>query len=158
MIVSRRSLAKMDSQEVLQTKLFGDILSTVEFTANEKREFINRWGFWGLIGFVWIPFMASGVLVGSTIGLLSRMRFMTVLYATFIGGATTSITWAYTAEGIVSFMHQYKLEFVIPLAIVVFVGLAFLHMRTTKSAVKRSCSRRPCSMRSTDISEKYGGA
>ena len=118
---------------MLQTKLFGDILSTVEFTANEKREFINRWGFWGLIGFVWIPFMASGVLVGSTIGLLSRMRFMTVLYATFIGGAATSITWAYTAEGIVSFMHQYKLEFVIPLAIVVFVGLAFLHMRTTKS-------------------------
>lgn len=144
---------------VLQTKLFGDILSTVEFTANEKREFINRWGFWGLIGFVWIPFMASGVLVGSTIGLLSRMRFMTVLYATFIGGAAASITWAYTAEGIVSFMHQYKLEFVIPLAIVVFVGLAFLHMRTTKSRRQAELFEETLlDAFHADISEKYGGA
>ena len=46
---------------MLQTKLLGDILSTVEYTANEKREMINKWGFWGLIVFVWIPFMASGV-------------------------------------------------------------------------------------------------
>ena len=32
---------------VLQTKFFGDMLSTVEYTAQEKREFINKWGFGG---------------------------------------------------------------------------------------------------------------
>ena len=70
-----------------------------------------------------------------------------------------SITWAYTAEGIVSFMHQYKLEFVIPLAIVVFVGLAFLHMRTTKSRRQAELFEETLlDAFHADISEKYGGA
>ncbi len=118
---------------MLQTKLFGDILSTVEYTANEKRDFINRWGFWGLIVFVWIPFMASGVLVGAMLGLLSRMNFMRVLLACLFGGMVASITWAYTAEGIVTIMHKYKLELMIPIAIIAFVGMAVLHMRSTKA-------------------------
>ena len=128
------AVAKQDGLggKMMQTKLLGDTLSTVEYMANEKREMINKWGFWGLIVFVWIPFMASGVLVGAMLGLLSRMNFMRVLSATFIGGSIASITWAYTAEGIVKFMHQYKLEAVIPLIIIVFVGAAILHVRSTK--------------------------
>ena len=128
------AVAKQDGfgGKMLQTKLLGDTLSTVEYMANEKREMINKWGFWGLIVFVWIPFMASGVLVGAMLGLLSRMNFMRVLSATFIGGSIASVTWAYTAEGIVKFMHQYKLEAVIPLIIIVFIGAAFLHIRSTK--------------------------
>ena len=117
---------------MLQTKFLGDTLSTVEYMANEKREMINKWGFWGLIFFVWIPFMASGVLVGAMLGLLSRMQFMRVLLATLIGGSIASITWAYTAEGIVKFMHQYKLEVFIPLVIGVFILMAVLHIRSTK--------------------------
>ncbi len=128
------AVAKQDGLggKMLQTKFLGDTLSTVEYMANEKREMINKWGFWGLIVFVWIPFMASGVLVGAMLGLLSRMQFSRVLAATFIGGAVASVTWAYTAEGIVKFMHQYKLEAVIPLIIIVFIGAAFLHIRSTK--------------------------
>ena len=128
------AVAKQDgfAGRVLQTKIFGDLLSTVEYTANEKREFINKWGFWGLIVFVWIPFMASGVLVGAMLGMLSRMKFSRVIWATFVGGAAASITWAYTAEGIVTFMHRYKLEAAIPIAIAAFIGMAFLHIRTTK--------------------------
>jgi len=118
--------------KMLQTKFLGDTLSTVEYMANEKREMINKWGFWGLIVFVWIPFMASGVLVGAMLGLLSRMKFMRVLLATFVGGAAASITWAYTAEGIVKFMHKYKLEAVIPIMIIVFIMMAVLHIRSTK--------------------------
>jgi uncharacterized membrane protein len=117
---------------MLQTKFLGDTLSTVEYMANEKREMINKWGFWGLIVFVWIPFMASGVLVGAMLGLLSRMQFMRVLLATFVGGSIASITWAYTAEGIVKFMHQYKLEVFIPMIIIVFILMAVLHIRSTK--------------------------
>ena len=128
------AVAKQDGfgGKMLQTKFLGNTLSTVEYMANEKREMINKWGFWGLIVFVWIPFMASGVLVGAMLGLLSRMNFTRVLSATIIGGSIASVTWAYTAEGIVKFMHQYKLEAVIPLIIVVFVGAAFLHIRSTK--------------------------
>jgi len=142
---------------VLQTKLLGDILSTVEYTANEKRDLINKWGFWGLIVFVWIPFMASGVLVGAMLGLLSRMKFMRVLWATFIGGAAASITWAYTAEGIVSVMHKYKLEAAIPLAIIAFILMAFLHMRSTKN--RRQAELFEDTMLDSfhaDIHQKYG--
>ena len=79
---------------MLQTNFIGNTLSTVEYMANEKREMINKWGFWGLIVFVWIPFMASGVLVGAMLGLLSRMQFTRVLAATCIGGAAASVPWA----------------------------------------------------------------
>jgi len=57
---------------------------------------------------------------------------MRVLLATFVGGAAASITWAYTAEGIVKFMHKYKLEAVIPIMIIVFIMMAVLHIRSTK--------------------------
>ncbi len=153
------AVAKQDGLggRVLQTKLFGDILSTVEYTANEKREMINKWGFWGLIVFVWIPFMASGVLVGAMLGLLSRMNFMRVLWATFFGGAAASLTWAYTAEGIVTVMHKYKLEAAIPIAIIAFVGMAFLHMRSTKN--RRQTELFEDTLLDSfhaDIKEKYG--
>jgi hypothetical protein len=128
------AIAKQDGLggKMLQTKFIGNALSTVEYMANEKRDFINRWGFWGLIAFVWIPFMASGVLVGAMLGLLSRMNFTRVLLATGLGGVAASVTWAYTAEGIVRVMHHYKLEAVIPLVITVFVLLAVFHLRSTK--------------------------
>ena len=153
------AVAKQDGLggRVLQTKLFGDILSTVEYTANEKREMINKWGFWGLIVFVWIPFMASGVLVGAMLGLLSRMKFMRVLWATFVGGTIASLTWAYTAEGIVTVMHKYKLEAAIPIAIIAFVGMAFLHMRSTK--IRRQAELFEDTLLDSfhaDIKEKYG--
>lgn len=153
------AVAKQDGLggRVLQTKLFGDILSTVEYTANEKREMINKWGFWGLIVFVWIPFMASGVLVGAMLGLLSRMKFMRVLWATFVGGAAASLTWAYTAEGIITVMHKYKLEAAIPIAIIAFVAMAFLHMRSTK--IRRQAELFEDTLLDSfhaDIRDKYG--
>jgi|TARA_Y100000994_G_scaffold102628_1_gene84519 hypothetical protein len=142
---------------MLQTKLLGDILSTVEYTANEKREMINKWGFWGLIVFVWIPFMASGVLVGAMLGLLSRMKFMRVLVATMVGGFIASITWAYTAEGIIKIMHKYKLEAVIPIMIIVFILGAILHIRSTK--IRRQTELFEDTLLDNfhnDIKEKYG--
>ena len=142
---------------MLQTKLFGDILSTVEYTANEKREFINKWGFWGLIVFVWIPFMASGVLVGAMLGLLSRMKFMRVLLACLFGGTVASVTWAYTAEGIVTIMHKYKLELMIPIAIIAFIGMAVLHMRSTKSRRQAELFEDEMfNIFHEDVEEKYG--
>ena len=153
------AVAKQDGLggRVLQTKLFGDILSTVEYTANEKREMINKWGFWRLIVFVWIPFMASGVLVGAMLGLLSRMKFMRVLWATFVGGAAASLTWAYTAEGIITVMHKYKLEAAIPIAIIAFIAMAFLHMRSTK--IRRQAELFEDTLLDSfhaDIRDKYG--
>ncbi|HJM41648.1 MAG TPA: small multi-drug export protein, partial [Candidatus Thalassarchaeaceae archaeon] len=117
---------------LLQNQVMGDVLSTVEFVAQEKRDFINRWGFWGLIVFVWIPFMASGVLVGAMLGLLSRMRFTNVLIACSIGGFAASVTWAYTARGIIEVMERYHAEALIPWLIALVIAFAVFHLRTSK--------------------------
>ena len=117
---------------MLQTNFIGNTLSTVEYMANEKREMINKWGFWGLIVFVWIPFMASGVLVGAMLGLVARMRFQRVLAACFIGGTAASITWAYTARGIIEVMHKYHAEAFIPFILLLAVGFTWLKIRDNK--------------------------
>jgi len=117
---------------LLQNQFMGDILSTIEFAAYEKRDFINRWGFFGLIIFVWIPFMASGVLVGAMLGLLSRMDFLRVLTACLIGGVAASITWAYTARSIIELMERYHAEAFIPFLIGIIVLAAVFHLRTNK--------------------------
>ncbi len=123
---------------LLQNQFVGDIISSIEFVAHENRQRIDRWGFFGLIVFVWIPFMASGVLVGAMLGLVARMRFERVLAACLIGGAAASITWAYTAQGIIEFMERYHAEAAIPVIIGIIVVLAALHVRTNKRRRKEA--------------------
>jgi len=127
-------VAKQDglAGTLLQTQFMGDILSSVEYVAHENRAKIDRWGFLGLIVFVWIPFMASGVLVGAMMGLVARMPFLRVLSACFIGGAAASITWAYTAEGIIEVLHALNAELFIPIIIIVIFIAAVMHIRTNK--------------------------
>ncbi len=117
---------------ILQTGFMGDILSSVEYVAHENRDRIDRWGFFGLIVFVWIPFMASGVLVGAMMGLVARMPFLRVLTACFIGGAAASVTWAYTAESIIDVLHALNAELFIPIIIGVIFIAALMHIRTNK--------------------------
>jgi len=117
---------------LLQNQFMGDILSSVEYVAKENRAKIDRWGFFGLIVFVWIPFMASGVLVGAMMGLVARMPFLRVLTACFIGGAAASITWAYTAESIIEVLHALNAELFIPIIIIVIFIAAVMHIRTNK--------------------------
>tara|TARA_B100000131_G_scaffold53837_1_gene48713 strand:- start:2392 stop:4548 length:2157 start_codon:yes stop_codon:yes gene_type:complete len=117
---------------LLQNPFMGDILSSVEYVAYKNRPRIDRYGFWGLIVFVWIPFMASGVLVGAMLGLVARMRFERVLAACFIGGTAASITWAYTAKGIIEFMEKYHAEALIPFVILLAIAFTMLKIRDNK--------------------------
>ncbi len=117
---------------LLQNPFMGDILSSVEYVAHSNRSRIDRYGFWGLIVFVWIPFMASGVLVGAMLGLVARMRFRRVLLACLVGGSAASITWAYTARGIIEFMERYHAQTFIPFVILLAFVFTFLHLRRNK--------------------------
>lgn len=117
---------------LLQNPFMGDILSSVEYVAHKNRKRIDKYGFWGLIVFVWIPFMASGVLVGAMLGLVARMRFQRVLAACFIGGTAASVTWAYTARGIIEVMHKYHAEAFIPFILLLAVGFTWLKIRDNK--------------------------
>ncbi len=117
---------------LLQNPFMGDILSSVEYVALKNRKRIDKYGFWGLIVFVWIPFMASGVLVGAMLGLVARMRFERVLAACLFGGAAASITWAYSAKGIIEFMHKYHAEAFIPVIIVLVFLFTIFHLRNNK--------------------------
>ena len=116
---------------LLQT-VGGDILSSVEYVAQRNRKRIDKYGFWGLIVFVWIPFMASGVLVGAMLGLVARMPFERVLFACTLGGTAASITWAYTARGIIEFMERYQAEVLIPFLIALAFLFTFFHLRRNK--------------------------
>ena len=122
---------------LLQNEFVADILSSVEFIAHQNRRKIDRYGFFGLIVFVWIPFMASGVLVGAMLGLVARMRFQTVLSACLIGGTAASITWAYTARGIIEVMERYHAEALLPVIIGLVVVMALLHVRANKQHRQR---------------------
>jgi hypothetical protein len=117
---------------LLQNPFMGDILSSVEYVAYSNRSRIDKYGFWGLIVFVWIPFMASGVLVGAMLGLVARMRFRRVLLACLVGGSAASITWAYTARGIIEFMERYHAQTFIPFLILLAFVFTFLHLRRNK--------------------------
>ena len=117
---------------LLQNPFMGDILSSVEYVAHSNRSRIDKYGFWGLIVFVWIPFMASGVLVGAMLGLVARMRFRRVLLACLVGGSAASITWAYTARGIIEFMEKYHAQTFIPFLILLAFVFTFLHLRSNK--------------------------
>ena len=117
---------------LLQNPFMGDILSSVEYVAHSNRSRIDKYGFWGLIVFVWIPFMASGVLVGAMLGLVARMRFRRVLLACLIGGSAASVTWAYTARGIIEFMEKYHAQTFIPFLILLAFVFTFLHLRRNK--------------------------
>ncbi|MEC7602079.1 MAG: small multi-drug export protein [Candidatus Thermoplasmatota archaeon] len=122
---------------LLQNEFVADILSSVEFIAHQNRKRIDRYGFFGLIVFVWIPFMASGVLVGAMLGLVGRMRFQTVLSACLIGGTAASVTWAYTARGIIEVMERYHAEALLPVIIGLVVVMAMLHVRANKQHRQR---------------------
>tara|TARA_B100000902_G_scaffold107254_1_gene109097 strand:- start:3930 stop:6116 length:2187 start_codon:yes stop_codon:yes gene_type:complete len=123
---------------LLQNQFVADILSSVEFIAHSNKQRIEgRAGFFGLIVFVWIPFMASGVLVGAMLGLVARMRFQRVLTACMIGGTAASITWAYTAQGIIEVMERYHAEALLPVIIGIVVLMAVKHVQNNKKHRQR---------------------
>ncbi len=117
---------------LLQNPFMGDILSSVEYVAHKNQDRIDKYGFWFLIVFVWIPFMASGVLVGAMLGLVARMKFQRVLAACLFGGTAASLTWAYTARGIIEFMERYHAEAFIPFIILLAVLFTIMHLRRNK--------------------------
>ena len=123
---------------LLQNQFVADILSSVEFIAHSNKQRIEgKAGFFGLIVFVWIPFMASGVLVGAMLGLVARMRFQRVLTACMIGGTAASITWAYTAQGIIEVMERYHAEALLPVIIGIVVLMAVKHVQNNKKHRQR---------------------
>nr|AIF18285.1 hypothetical protein [uncultured marine group II/III euryarchaeote KM3_82_C12] len=117
---------------LLQNPFMGDILSSVEYVAHKNQDRIDKYGYWGLIVFVWIPFMASGVLVGAMLGLVARMPFERVLAACMIGGTAASLTWAYTARGIIEFMERYHAEAIIPVILLIAVAFTWLKIRDNR--------------------------
>jgi len=66
------------------------------------------------------------------LGLVARMRFQRVLAACLMGGTAASLTWAYTAKGIIEFMERYHAEAFIPFVILLAIGFTLMHLRRNK--------------------------
>lgn len=50
-----------------------------------KSKIVQKWGFWGLVVFVSIPFPGTGAWTGSLAAVLVEMRFRKALFAIFLG-------------------------------------------------------------------------
>ena len=118
---------------VLQTKLFGDILSTVEYTANEKKRHDQQIRILGTHRICMDTFHGIWSLSRCDVRPLIENEVHESFVGDIFGRSRCFTAWAYTAEGIITVMHKYKLEAVIPIAIIAFVLMAVLHMRSTKN-------------------------
>ena len=49
-----------------------------------------------------------------------------------MGGTAASLTWAYTAKGIIEFMERYHAEAFIPFVILLAIGFTLMHLRRNK--------------------------
>ena len=66
------------------------------------------------------------------LGLVARMPFERVLAACMIGGTAASLTWAYTARGIIEFMERYHAEAIIPVILLIAVAFTWLKIRDNR--------------------------
>ena len=60
------------------------------------------------------------------------MRFERVLAACCVAGTAASITWAYTARGIIEFMERYHADAFIPFVILLALAFTIFHVRNNK--------------------------
>src|SRR4029078_7066734 len=94
------------------------VILSLEKTAVEKREFLRRWGVYGLVAFVWIPGIGAGVFVAAALGIISRIPLRRLIVALAVGAVMVDGFWAiglyYTSNLI---PHEGLLRF-IPLALV----------------------------------------
>ena len=75
--------------------------------------------------------IAGTMVVPGLIG-LGADRWLGIQAVCTIGGFAASVTWAYTARGIIEVMERYHAEALIPWLIAVVVLFAVFHLRTSK--------------------------
>lgn len=63
----------------------GPILRWAEERAWKRRDQVERYGFWGLVGFVGIPLPGTGAWSGSLVAVLLELRFWPALLANVLG-------------------------------------------------------------------------
>ena len=61
------------------------IIGRLEARANEKRELVNKYKFWGLLILVAIPLPGTGAWTGALVAALMRLRLRQALPAIFVG-------------------------------------------------------------------------
>lgn len=61
------------------------IIGRLEARANEKRELVNKYKFWGLLILVAIPLPGTGAWTGALVAALMRLQLRQALPAIFIG-------------------------------------------------------------------------
>lgn len=63
----------------------GPILRWAEERAWKRRDQVERYGFWGLVGFVGVPLPGTGAWSGSLVAVLLELRFWPALLANALG-------------------------------------------------------------------------
>ena len=81
-------------------KVFRPIALWLENKAMSKKDQIEKYGFWGLVLFVWIPLPGTGDWTGSLIAALLRVRFKTAFAAILIGIVIATVIMSILSYGV----------------------------------------------------------
>jgi len=73
-------------------------MDKLEEKAEEKKEKIERWGWFGIFVFVMAPLPVTGPVVGTIIGYMLKMRLFSNFSAAGLGTLTANVAWCYGFE------------------------------------------------------------
>lgn len=101
----------------------GGIVLSLEKTAVEKREFLRRWGLYGLVAFVWFPGIGAGVFLAAAIGIVSKIPLRRLITALALGSVAVNAFWAIGLYYTSSLIPHEGIWSYIPLAVVAALGV-----------------------------------
>jgi uncharacterized membrane protein len=103
---------------------FGYFFDKMERNAKKHEKFIERWGAWGIFGFMLIPFAVNGPLIGAILGKLAGIRTRYILPA--VVGSTAISTgywvalWYFARDWTEEFVAKYGGKYIVVAIVVLF--------------------------------------
>ena len=123
-------------QHILVVPFLKNTLGRLHKAAELHKEKVHRYGFWGLLLFVWFPFWMTGPVVGSIIGFLLGFSTPVTIFVVIAGTCAAVFCWAIFVHAIHDKVAVYGpyATFILVLILIVIVLIGhFLHREHLKN-------------------------
>lgn len=91
----------MSFKGILKVKVLEDFFNEVQKKKSQHQEQFDKYGRFGLLVFVFIPFWMTGPIVGSMIGFLIGMKHYTIIFIVFIATVIAIALWGLFLQEII---------------------------------------------------------